>query len=62
MKKIFTDDIIREIIRLTMLEYTGKNVNNQSLIKFSKYFKMEYENNTFKNSLDNRISSIVKSI
>ena len=59
---ISTDDIIKEVIRLTMLKYTGRKPNTQAITKFSKYLDMEYENNTSKNSLDNRISSIIKTI
>lgn len=59
---ISTDDIIKEVIRLTMLKYTGRKPNTQALTKFPKYLDMEYENNTSKNSLDNRISSIIKTI
>lgn len=59
---ISTDDIVKEVIRLTMLKYTGRKPNIQALTKFSKYLDMEYENNTSKNNINNRIRSIIKTI
>lgn len=54
--------IKQELIRLTIIKHTGKEPSSQMINKFSKYLIMEYENNTSKNSLDNRINSLCKAI
>lgn len=54
--------IQQAIIKLTMAKYDGKEPTKQEIIRFSKYLIMEYENNTSKNSLEKRITSICKTI
>lgn len=54
--------IKKELIRLTIIKHTGKEPSNQMINKFTKYLIMEYENNTSKNSLENRINSLCKAI
>ena len=51
-----------EFIKLSIMKHTGKDVNEELLNKFCRYLTMEYENNTSKNSIDNRINSVSKTI
>ena len=63
-RKDFVDLSIlkKELIRLAYIKHYGKTPTKLFLHKFSKYINMEYENNTSKNSLDNRINSLCKTI
>lgn len=51
-----------ELVKLAILKHTGTEMNEELLNKFLKFLSVEYENNTSKNSLDNRINSICKTI
>ena len=51
-----------EVIKLAIMKHTGREINEELLNRFCKYLAMEYENNTSKNSIDNRINSICKTI
>ena len=51
-----------EVIKLAIMKHTGREINDELLNRFCKYLAMEYENNTSKNSIDNRINSICKTI
>lgn len=55
-------NIKQELIKLTIMKHTGKEPTTRVINKFSKYLIMEYENNTSKNSLDNRLNSLCKDI
>lgn len=55
-------NIKQELIKLTIMKHTGKEPTTRVINKFSKYLIMEYENNTSKNSLDNRLNSLCKAI
>ena len=55
-------NIKQELIKLTIMKHTGKEPTTRVINKFSKYLIMEYENNTAKNSLDNRLNSWCKAI
>ena len=55
-------NIKQELIKLTIIKHTGKEPTTRVINKFSKYLIMEYENNTSKNSLDNRLNSLCKAI
>lgn len=55
-------NIKQELIKLTIMKHTGKEPTTRIINKFSKYLIMEYENNTSKNSLDNRLNSLCKAI
>lgn len=55
-------NIKQELIKLTIMKHTGKEPTTRVINKFSKYLIMEYENNTSKNSLDNRLNSLCKVI
>ena len=55
-------NIKQELIKLTIMKHTGKEPTTKVINKFSKYLIMEYENNTSKNSLDNRLNSLCKAI
>ena len=55
-------NIKQELIKLTIMKHTGKEPTTRVIKKFSKYLIMEYENNTSKNSLDNRLNSLCKAI
>ena len=55
-------NIKQELIKLTIMKHTGKEPTTRVINKFSKYLIMEYENNTSKNSLDNRLNSLCKTI
>ena len=55
--------IIKEaLIKLVMTKRNGKEPSKAELNRFTKYLNMEYENNTSKSSVDNRINSICKAI
>ena len=55
--------VIKEaLIRLVMAKRNGKEPTKVELNRFTKYLNMEYENNTSKSSVDNRINSICKAI
>jgi len=47
-----------EVIKLAIMKHTGREISEELLNRFCKYLTMEYENNTSKNSIDNRINSI----
>lgn len=51
-----------EIIKLSIMKHTGREISEELLNKFCKYLTMEYENNSSKNSIDNRINSICRNI
>ncbi len=51
-----------EIIKLSIMKHTGREISEELLNKFCKYLTMEYENNSSKNSIDNRINSICRTI
>lgn len=51
-----------EIINLSIMKHTGREISEELLNKFCKYLTMEYENNSSKNSIDNRINSICRTI
>ena len=51
-----------EVIKLAIMKHTGREIKKELLNRFCKYLTMEYENNTSKNSIDNRINSICKTI
>ena len=51
-----------EIIKLSIMKHTGREISEELLNKFCKYLTMEYENNPSKNSIDNRINSICRTI
>lgn len=55
-------NIKQELIKLTIMKHTRKEPTTRVINKFSKYLIMEYENNTSKNSLDNRLNSLCKAI
>ena len=55
-------NIKQELIKLTIMKHTGKEPTTRVINKFSKYLIMEYENNTSKNSLNNRLNSLCKAI
>ena len=50
----------KELIMLVYIKHYGKTPTKMFLHKFLKYINMEYENNTSKNSIDNRINSLCK--
>lgn len=52
----------KELIRLAYIKHYGKTPTKMFLHKFLKYINMEYENNTSKNNIDNRINSLCKAI
>lgn len=52
----------KELIRLAYIKHYGKTPTKMFLHKFLKYINMEYEHNTSKNSIDNRINSLCKTI
>lgn len=54
--------IKQDFIRKQITKHTGKAPSEKKLIAFMKFLSMEYENNTSKNSLDNRLISIGKTI
>lgn len=54
--------IKNELIKLAIMKHTGMEPTKQLINKFSKYLIMEYENNTSKNSLDNRLHSLCNAI
>ncbi len=51
-----------EIIKRSIMKHTGREISEELLNKFCKYLTMEYENNSSKNSIDNRINSICRTI
>ena len=51
-----------ELVKLSILKHTGTEISEDLLNKFLKFLSVEYENNTSKNSLDNRINSINRTI
>ena len=51
-----------ELVKLSVLNHTGTEISEDLLNKFLKFLSVEYENNTSKNSLDNRINSISRTI
>ena len=57
-----TTTIKKELIKLTIIRHTGKEPNPTLINKFLKYLNMEYENNTSKNNIENRISSLCRTI
>lgn len=62
-KGIVDDYLIKqEFIKLQIAKHIGKEIDNKELNGFLKYLTMEFENNTSKNSLDNRLISIGKTI
>lgn len=62
-EKVVDSYIIKEaLIKLVMTKRIGKEPTKRELNSFTKYLNMEYENNTSKNSVDNRIASICKAI
>ena len=62
-QRIVDDYFIKqEFIKLEIAKHIGKEPTNKEINSFLKYLAMEYENNSSKNSLDNRIVSIGKTI
>lgn len=62
-EKVVDSYIIKEaLIKLVMTKRIGKEPTKRELKSFIKYLNMKYENNTSKNSVDNRINSICKAI
>ena len=57
-----TTTIKKELIKLTIIRHTGKEPNPSLINKFLKYLNMEYENNTSKNNIENRITSLCRTI
>ena len=51
-----------ELVKLAILKHTGTEIEEDLLNKILKFLSVEYENNTSKNSLDNRINSISRTI
>ncbi len=51
-----------ELVKLAILKHTGTEIEEDLLNKILKFLSVEYENNTSKNNLDNRINSICKTI
>ena len=51
-----------ELVKLSVLKHIGTEISEDLLNKFLKFLSVEYENNTSKNSLDNRINSISRTI
>ena len=63
LKMIIDDYRVKvELVKLAIWKHTGTEIDEDLLNKILKFLSVEYENNTSKNSLDNRINSICKTI
>lgn len=62
-KNIIDVNEIKGVMVEVMLEkYNGKAFKREELSKFFKYLNLQQKNNTSKNSIDSRISSLYKTV